>query len=328
MKYSVIIPVYNSEKTLRRCVDSLLGQNYNDAEIILVNDGSSDASDEICREYAKNNPCIRYVSKRNGGVSSARNAGLDIASGEYILFVDSDDYVSDGYFAVLDQLFREKDYDYTVFSVAFFNGEAVTERQYDAYRSCSKDEFVPKIAGEIIKKTVNSPWNKVFKKRVIDELHLRFDESLSIGEDNIFNLIYLYEINSFCMIPEMLYHVCTENENSLSRKVRTDLPEQFKQGEEINLKALQKSSLEECYRDQYIAAFHFLKYSDVYSEAKRLHVRKEPLHRRWQRLNAYCKEVNSKKLHKMPDFRSKAIAFPVKWNLVILLDLAGWYLAR
>ena len=91
---SVIIPVYNVEKYLRKCVDSVLGQTFKDIEIILVDDGSTDGCGKICDEYAEKDSRIRVIHKENGGLSSARNAGLDIARGEYIGFVDSDDYVS------------------------------------------------------------------------------------------------------------------------------------------------------------------------------------------------------------------------------------------
>lgn len=94
MKYSVIIPVYNAARTLRRCLDSLVDQSFDDYELLLINDGSTDGSDAICREYANVYPCIRYFAKENGGVSSARNLGLEQAKGEYILFVDSDDWLS------------------------------------------------------------------------------------------------------------------------------------------------------------------------------------------------------------------------------------------
>ena len=88
MRYSVIIPVYNAEGTLRRCLDSLVGQHFSDYELLLINDGSTDGSDAICREYASTYSCVRYFAKENGGVSSARNLGLEQAEGEYILFVD------------------------------------------------------------------------------------------------------------------------------------------------------------------------------------------------------------------------------------------------
>ena len=91
--FSIIIPVYNAETTIRRCLDSFTNQRFSDYEILLINDGSTDNSDAICREYADVNSKICYLSKENGGVSSARNLGLEQAKGEYVLFVDSDDYI-------------------------------------------------------------------------------------------------------------------------------------------------------------------------------------------------------------------------------------------
>ena len=92
-KISVIIPVYNAESTLRRCVDSVLAQTFTDFECLLINDGSKDKSGEICDEYAIRDSRVRVFHKENGGVSSARNVGLDNATGEWIAFVDSDDWV-------------------------------------------------------------------------------------------------------------------------------------------------------------------------------------------------------------------------------------------
>ena len=105
MKFSVIIPVYKAEDTLKRCVDSLINQNRTDAEIILINDGSPDSSGEICKEYAELYKSVKYIKKENGGVSTARNAGLSVATGEYIIFVDSDDWVDEtAYMKILDTL--------------------------------------------------------------------------------------------------------------------------------------------------------------------------------------------------------------------------------
>ena len=90
---SVIVPVYNVEQYLRQCIDSILNQTYQEIEVLLINDGSTDASDEICREYAERDSRIRYFVKENGGLSDARNYALDRAEGEYVTFVDSDDFL-------------------------------------------------------------------------------------------------------------------------------------------------------------------------------------------------------------------------------------------
>ena len=92
-KISIIIPVYNAEKTIKKCLNSILDQSYTDYEIILVNDGSKDKSEEIILEYKKSNSKIRYIPKKNSGVADSRNVGIQNATGDYIIFVDSDDYV-------------------------------------------------------------------------------------------------------------------------------------------------------------------------------------------------------------------------------------------
>ena len=90
MKFSVIVPVYNAEKTLRRCVESVIKQPFSDYELILINDGSLDKSGEMCADFASRFSQVKYIDKENGGVSSARNAGLEAASGKYILFLEKD----------------------------------------------------------------------------------------------------------------------------------------------------------------------------------------------------------------------------------------------
>lgn len=94
-KFSIIIPVYNVEPYLRRCVDSVLSQSFNDYEVILVDDGSPDRCGEICDEYARNNKSVKCIHRENGGISVARNTGLNAATGEYVIFIDSDDMWSD-----------------------------------------------------------------------------------------------------------------------------------------------------------------------------------------------------------------------------------------
>ena len=103
MKVSAIVPVYNVEKYIYRCVDSILNQTFSDFELILVDDGSPDNCPQICDEYAKKDSRIKVIHKENGGLSSARNAGLDIASGEWISFIDSDDWIHKDYLLYLPE---------------------------------------------------------------------------------------------------------------------------------------------------------------------------------------------------------------------------------
>ena len=106
LRISVIVPVYNTEKYLRRCIDSILNQTYEALEVILVDDGSTDGSGAVCDEYAEKDARVRAIHQKNGGISAARNAGIDAASGQYIAFIDSDDYVTGDMLAELLRICR------------------------------------------------------------------------------------------------------------------------------------------------------------------------------------------------------------------------------
>lgn len=327
MLLSVIIPVYNSEKTLKRCVDSLLNQDFQDVEIILINDGSTDDSAEICKEYKEKDIRVVYIDKPNGGVSSARNAGLKVAKGEYILFVDSDDYVLDNYFSVIEEIISKK-CDYAIFSVVINNGNISREKRLYNFFSKDIEQFLPKIIYSITHKQINGPVNKIYRKKILDDNNILFNENLSIAEDWLFNLLYIYHIDSFVTTSDILYCVNTENSNSLSRKIRSDIKEQLSFAFVESEKLLENSKLEEKYKKQYIASFNFLKYADIYSEAKRLRIRKLPFFKRIKIIKKYCKEVNAKMLMIPSDKRSRLLSLPVRLNLYVLIDLAGWYLSR
>ena len=142
MKYSIIIPVYNAENTIRRCIDSLLAEHYSDMELILIDDGSTDSSGAICAAYAENHECVHYLKKENGGVSTARNAGLDYASGAYVLFVDSDDYVVSDFFLTLDKVLSETEADLIQFSYVHDNGAVKNVRRLSPLLVHSRDELM------------------------------------------------------------------------------------------------------------------------------------------------------------------------------------------
>ena len=125
---SVAIPVYNGETTLRKCVDSILAQTYENIEVILVNDGSTDRSEDICRSYEQIDPRVKVISKENGGLSSARNAGIDKSRGEYIFFIDSDDWIDSDTLEVLLNAALQKDTDVTG-CCTYFNYPNGTEKK-------------------------------------------------------------------------------------------------------------------------------------------------------------------------------------------------------
>ena len=178
-KISIIVPVYNAEKYLHRCIDSILTQTFSDFELLLIDDGSTDKSGQLCNEYASKDNRVKVFHKQNGGVSSARNLGLDNAKGEWIAFVDSDDSVMNTY---LSELISSNDVDLVVSGVRFINGNT---------------SLLPPVALINIKENqglldeqlcysyFRTPWSKLFKNRIIQLYSLRFSSFLRIGEDTI-----------------------------------------------------------------------------------------------------------------------------------------------
>lgn len=189
-KVSIIVPVYNAEKTLYRCVNALMNQTYSNIEIILVNDGSKDRSYAMCCELAAQDKRIVVIDKQNGGVSSARNEGLKAASGKYILFCDSDDWAESNWCEVLINNYQEN---MLVMCGYYIEGE----------NNPLSYEIKPDSEWMVYKKTeifalslygIKTPWNKIYSKEIIDLNNIKFDERLSNGEDFLFNICYLNAI--------------------------------------------------------------------------------------------------------------------------------------
>jgi len=221
MKYSVIIPVYNAEKTIKRCLNSILKQQFRDYEIILVNDGSTDNSLDICRSYAEKYSNIITVNKNNGGASSARNAGLDRAQGDYILFVDSDDYVEDNYFEELERFDLKNGL--LVFTNKWLrNGsDAPVQRQISS--NMNDKGLFGKVRYLIDSRTINGPIAKKFDRLLIEKNELRFDENTPVAEDFIFCLSYLLLCDDVKIFNTSVYINDQTDMASLSRGKKENL---------------------------------------------------------------------------------------------------------
>ncbi len=318
--FSVIIPVYNAEKTLRRCLDSILQQPHENAEILLINDGSTDSSDDICRAYQSADDRVVYLKKENGGVSSARNAGLEKARGEFVTFVDSDDYVSPQYFEILNEAAAGEGPDWIRFSNVLHRGDDAKPRIRGEADLNGEMPAVNEICEMICHKTINSPWDKVYKKILIDDLHLRFSEDISIGEDWAFNVAYACQVRHLCTISSELYHVCEDREDSLSRKPRTDTADQLNRAIELAMRQIQLSDLSERAKEMVTKAIHFYRLSIVYTEAKNMQRGNVPLFRRYQRIRKLCADENSKQCAYPESRFCKLVAAPVMLRFAPAID--------
>ena len=184
---SIIVPVYNSEQTLQQCIESILWQTYKNIELLLIDDGSTDRSSEICDEYARKDSRVRVFHKENGGVSSARNVGLENARGSWITFCDSDDRVSNEWLANMLQSDAECDLVVQGFSTPMEYEPLNSEiNHFCVYSGPIKDGLILLLQRHIL----GYLWVKLFKSSIIRNHHIKFDKNIFLQEDELFILSY------------------------------------------------------------------------------------------------------------------------------------------
>lgn len=213
-KISVIVPVYKAEAYLCRCVDSILSQTFEDFELLLIDDGSPDRSGEICDEYAKRDCRVRVFHKENGGVSSARNVGIDNAIGEWIWFMDADDEVDTTTLRNLSPNL-DKGYDCIMFGFERIenkihnhqdvNPKVITLNPIEAIK-CMYQPLVFSYEGFV--------WTKLFKASIIHDNHIYFDESIKYNEDRLFCIIYFMHIKLSVLYDTRQFYRYYINANS------------------------------------------------------------------------------------------------------------------
>lgn len=241
---SVIVPAYNCVNSLAYCVHSVQQQTFSDWELILVDDGSTDGSNKLCDKFAAEDNRIRVIHKPNGGVSSARNTGIDAANGEYITFCDSDDYLEPDYLETLVQT-AESNPDCGHIWCCF---QTVTGYQ----KENAEPNYIS--AESVLHYTLNDymtlhemwldsgPCNKLYRTDVIKGAEILFPEDLSLGEDLLFNLAYIdASANSrIVVVCRPLYNYVRGNDNSLDSKYRSDLLDIYRRINAVLLSHLYK----------------------------------------------------------------------------------------
>lgn len=224
IKISIIVPVYNVEKYLQNCINSILNQTFQAFELILVNDGSTDNSRKICEKYAEKDSRIILINKKNGGLSSARNAGIKIAKGEYISFIDPDDCISKSYFNILFEKAENNNCDIIV------SGFKTVPNNIEAIPSYKLNEVLNGIDFILSSENIHSKndlcfvWRYLYKLDLIKQNNILFNEKIFIGEDVVFNLEVLAISKRVMAISDILYYYTINNYNSLTKcKYKTNL---------------------------------------------------------------------------------------------------------
>lgn len=192
-KISVIVPVYNVEKYLQRCIESILSQTFTDFEVLLIDDGSNDRSGEICDEYAKKDGRIRVFHKENGGVSSARNTGLDNVQGEWVCFVDSDDWLDLDFLMLVLQDSAKADIIFYGCKLQYIDQTTTVYLPFEIFTAnrCEIEHYLYRLKCNPQQfEYLGYTWNKIFKTSIIREIGIRFVTDLSIREDEVFTLSY------------------------------------------------------------------------------------------------------------------------------------------
>lgn len=222
-KLSIIVPVYNAERYIKRCMDSLYAQTLIDYEVILVDDGSTDSSLQICRNYARKDPRVKVIAKANGGAGSARNAGIEVANGEYIAFPDVDDWFEASMYEDLYRVASAGDYD-VIFSgvnyykqtksgMEYFRTENINAYSYTTREDCRRHimDFFPTTT------IFDVPWNKLYRRRVIVDNDIRFAD-LRRCQDAMFNVDFFNSVDRVCSVEKAYYNYMLNTASDVQRK--------------------------------------------------------------------------------------------------------------
>ena len=216
---SVIVPVFNAEPYLRRCLQSIRCQDYQKIEVILIDDGSTDQSSDICRSFVEVDRRFYLFTQKNRGVSNARNLGLEKVKGTYLLFVDSDDYIKESYITKLWTTLKMSDADMVVCD---YRQECLWTDEMDMFHYTApmgtyrKREYI-----NILSKCPGAHyfgvlWNKIYRTEFIRSRNLKFDTGLALGEDFTFNMEYISLIKKVRVIDDKLYVYSWKNPSSLT----------------------------------------------------------------------------------------------------------------
>lgn len=228
MKVSVIVPVYNVERHLRRCIDSVIGQSFNDVELILIDDGSTDDSGRICDDYRMSDNRIKVIHQENEGVSAARNAGLEIAVGEYILFLDGDDALDLNTLEICAAAAQTSHSDLVLFGFHLYgekDGKAVFQKNnaYEEAGIASHKELLKDFSACYQKGWFSFVTDKLIRASLIRDHDIRFDGAFNVGgEDAVFMLSLLPYINRIKVLPYAFYQYYRREGESMTLVFKPD----------------------------------------------------------------------------------------------------------
>lgn len=234
---TLIIPIYNAQRYLRRCLDSVAEQTFQDMEVLLLNDGSKDESLSICREYEQRDTRFRVIDKENSGVSDTRNLGMRLATGKYLQFMDSDDWLTKDAAESLVAAAEQDQCDFVIADFYRVNGEHYVEKQHIRKKTVmSREEFAMEMADDPADFYYGVMWNKLYRREIVEKYRLYCDTSLNWCEDFLFNLGFIRYGERFRALQKPIYYymkrkgslVATESLSVDAVRVKFELLERYK----------------------------------------------------------------------------------------------------
>ena len=338
---SIVVPVYNTEKYLRRCMDSIMNQTLKDIEIIIVDDGSKEECAVLCDEISKTDSRIKVVHKENGGLGFARNSGIEAATGEYIGFVDSDDYIEQIMYETLYNAAKKYNADLCLSGICFVGGNMFSEAGGDTKKSYFDEETVFKkedikklllgVIGALPHEPDDSRYGvsvckNIFKTSVIREKGIRFmSEREILSEDTLFMVDYIKSAESAVGVPGAYYCYC-RNEDSLSKSYNKERFEKsiiFLDELEKRIAEISEKCEYKIYLDRLVQGFGRILCSQEIMHARDKKIKFSHLKKRLKEICTQEKIQNVLKSYpwyRLP-VKQAAFAFAMKYKLFLLQKL-------
>ncbi len=337
-KVSIIVPIYKTEQYLERCMTTIRNQTLEDIEIILVDDGSPDGAPALCDKYAQEDSRIKVVHKKNAGLGMARNTGLENATGEYVGFVDSDDYIDLDMYEVLYNTAKKYDAELAMSGCRFvggnmFNqsGESIEKPYFSEETPFAEDDIkdlLLGVAGALPHEPDDSRygvsvWKNIFKRSVIEEYNVRFlSERIILSEDTLFMMDYIHCIKSAVGVPGTYYNYC-RNGDSLSKAYKKErFPKSLVFLKELEMRLAKDVSKEEyqIYLDRLTQGFGRILCSQEIMHAQENKIKFGDLRKRLKEI-CTCQEISGAlknfPWYKLP-IKQAVFAFTIKYRLYLL----------
>lgn len=290
---SVIVPIYNSENDLEKCIESIINQTYKNLEIILVNDGSTDNSLEICRKWENKDSRIILIDKKNGGLATSRNAGLDMASGDIIGFVDHDDFIDKDMYKTMIEDMQRTNADIVMCSHYTFDDNKITGQAYSGIQNIEIDgENLTKRMLNYEKIFCSSVWSKIYKRDLIGDQ--RFLQGLVLGEDYYFNGRLYPRVRKFYFDDKPLYHYRIRQGSMSRSKVDEHFFDKYRAAELLEEEYKQYEFLEDNSTDRFKFAILYEIVYRLYQYGANKEIKKEWLHK-FKQQSKKCKKTFNKK---------------------------------